>query len=323
MKLQGKLKKYVQRQGVKIIKNFTKHSARSEFSIKAMEAQGAIASHQLRSIDSIDTLADVEFSIFSQWGEDGIIEWLIQRLPAIPQTFIEFGVSNYIESNTRFLLANRNWSGLILDGSEENIKEVMNDPIYWRHDIAARAAFVTCKNINALIAEAGLSGNVGLLSIDIDGMDYWVWREIENVRPWIVIVEYNAVYGNIHPIVTPYDEDFVRTRSHSSGLYCGASIRALTYLGEQKGYTLLGSNRAGNNAFFVKNDVAEDLLERVSSKLARPSRIREARDESGKLTFARGMSRANLISECPVVDIKTGSTEPLRAFGNLYELDWA
>ena len=306
----------------RVADRLAKKISRETFAIKTLVAQGAMASRQLRSVDAVNTLADVEFSIFSQWGEDGIIEWLVQRLSGIPESFVEFGVENYVESNTRFLLVNRNWSGLVMDGSEEHITFIRNDPIFWRHDLLAKRSFITSANIDDLIAEGGLVGDIGLLSVDIDGMDYWVWQSITRVKPWIVVVEYNAVYGTMHPIVTPYDPDFVRTRAHASNLYYGASIRALTHLGQAKGYTLVGSNRAGNNAFFVRNDVAGDLLPRVADTTPRPSRFREARDEAGRLTYARGASRSDLIADCTVLDIVTDRTGPLESFAPLYDAGW-
>ena len=91
-------------------------------------------------------------------------------------SFIEFGVENYLESNTRFLLINNNWSGLIFDMSKENISEIKKHYYYWRHDLRAETATITAENINDLIEKNGFKKPIGLLSIDIDGNDYWVWK---------------------------------------------------------------------------------------------------------------------------------------------------
>ena len=304
------------------VNRFAKMIARETHADKMLIVQGAVAGRQLRLVDKVNTLADVEFSIFSQWGEDGIIEWLIHKLPSVPESFVEFGVENYLESNTRFLLLNKNWTGLVIDGSEENIKFIQRDPIFWRHDLSAICSFITRDNINGLIASAGLEGNIGILSIDIDGMDYWVWQAIEQVNPSILIVEYNAVYGNIHPIVTPYDPAFSRTNAHPSNLYYGASIQALVRLGEKKGFTLIGSNRAGNNAFFVRDDLAGYLLPSIANTTPRCSRFREARDSDGQLTCIGGRQRSEEIASCLVHHIDTENTVALASFTHLSDDNW-
>jgi len=299
-----------------------KKIANETHATKILIAQGALAAKQLSSVNKIETLADVEFSIFSQWGEDGIIEWLVQRFPGIPEQFVEFGVENYTESNTRFLMIHRNWSGLVIDADGDNISYIESDPVFWRHDLQAVKSFITCNNINELIAEAGFAKDIGILSVDIDGMDYWVWQAINQVSPWIVIIEYNAVYGNRLALVTPHDESFVRTAAHSSNLYYGASIAAIKQLGEKKGYTLVGTNTAGNNAFLVRDDLAGKLIRVIESTAPRCSRFREARDPKGRLTHPRNECRSEIIADCIVQDVETGCESALGSFEQLYDEDW-
>ena len=110
--------------------------------------QGKILSNQNQNYDSIDDLGQVEFSVFSQWGEDGIIDWLVRKLPNIPKTFVEFGVENYQESNTRFLLQNHNWRALVIDGSKQNIDDIQAQDIYWRYSLSAHCSFVRKENIH-------------------------------------------------------------------------------------------------------------------------------------------------------------------------------
>ena len=93
----------------------------------------------------------------------------MHRLAPLPDSFVEFGVGNYRESNTRFLLLNNNWRGLVLDGHAGSIKQIQQDEIYWRHTLTARSAWITRDNVNDLLREAEFSGEIGLLSIDIDG----------------------------------------------------------------------------------------------------------------------------------------------------------
>lgn len=284
--------------------------------------QGNIAARQVRAMKKIDSLHDVEFSIFSQWGEDGIIEWLVHQEAGIPESFIEFGVENYVESSTRFLLQHRNWRGLVIDGSQSNISQIKNDKVSWRHDVESVDKFITAENINEIINHAGFSGDIGLLSVDIDGNDYWVWDAINVVRPSFVIAEYNSAFGDLLPLTVPYDASFVRSGAHHSNLYYGASIQALIMLGRSKGYSLLGTNTAGSNAFFARDDIYSRVGLQIEDKAPRPSRFREARDSSGQLLHTSGLRRSATISHLPVTKVDTGETAPLSAFGSLYSPAW-
>ncbi|WP_109487964.1 hypothetical protein [Occallatibacter savannae] len=292
--------------------------------LKSLLLQGKLASLSVRERKSISSLVEVEFTVFSQWGEDGIIDWLIERLdlPSHLQTFIEFGVELYEEANTRFLLENRNWRGLVMDGDPRLRESLIHQGIFWRHDIRATTAFITRENINQLIQEAGLDGDIGLLSIDIDGNDYWVWEAITAVNPVIIVCEYNAVFGDIWPISIPYDSQFSRTAKHFSNLYFGASIRALESLAKRKGFEFLGSNNSGGNAFFVRHDYAARLKGAIANRNGRLSYLRESRNETGCLTFLTGEQRLKMISELPVINVETGETVLLCELPKLYSDAW-
>ena len=267
-------------------------------------------------------LSDNEFRVSSQWGEDGIIDWLVESLPEVPTSFVEFGVQDYRESNTRLLLQLRNWRGLVIDGSSEYIADIRRQDIYWRHQLEAKCAFIDRNNINDLILEGGLSGELGLLSVDIDGNDYWVWQAIHVVRPWIVVCEYNAVLGDRFALSVPYESGFQRTKAHSSNLYFGASIRAIERLALAKGYVFVGTASTGCNAFFVRADHADKVLQKMSGVWAFPSAVRESRDESGNLTFVSGVQRAAVISHLPLFDTERNSETTLEAIGDIYSPEW-
>lgn len=285
--------------------------------------QGVIAARQVTAIRQPACLPDVEFKVFSQWGEDGIIEWLVSRLPGIPQRFIEFGVQDFKESNCRFLLQHRNWRGLIMDGSAGNMAAVRAHPLHWRHDLNAVAAFITRDNIDGLIRDNRFAGEVGILSIDLDGNDYWVLDAIRSVDPWIVICEYNAVFGDTLPISIPYDEAFVRENAHHSNLYWGTSIAAIGHWASGRGYVLLGSNRAGNNAFLVRQDVAACCFaDAPVNRAPFSSRYRESRDAQGGLSFAAGLNRLAVLEGLPVVDVVSGETLRLAPGMPLYSGRW-
>lgn len=284
---------------------------------------GRMASWRNKEKETILNLADVEFRIFSQWGEDGIIDWLAEHVPMDKKTFVEFGVENYQESNTRFLLQNRNWRGLIFDGNKDYMESVRKEEIYWKYDINAVCAFITRDNIDSLILENGMDGDIGLLSIDIDGNDYWVLKDISVISPRILICEYNPVFGDLHAITVPYKADFERLRSHHCGLYFGASIKAVCQLAESKGYSFVGTCSNGINAFFVRNDIIGHVSDKIRHKKAFPSRHRDARDIEGNLVYASGLNRAELIKGMSVIDLAHGGKSVLIGeLGDLYSHQW-
>ena len=260
---------------------------------------------------NIQNLSDAEFKVFSQWGDDGIIQYLINHLSIANKSFIEFGVEDYQEANTRFLLVNDNWSGLVLDGSPENILKIKKDEIFWKYDLRAKSAFITAENINELINEEGIEGEVGLLHIDIDGNDYWIWKALEVVDPIIMIVEYNSIFGSKRAITIPYSDDFYRFKAHYSGLYAGASLKALCDLAEKKGYSFIGCNSAGNNAYFVKKGYCKDLKILNSETGYVESKFRESRDENGNLNDKREGDRIEVIKDMPIYNTDTNQIEKI------------
>ena len=281
---------------------------------RSLELQGKIAARALPVGKAISDLSEVEFKVFSQWGEDGIIEWLISHLPGIEKRFVEFGVETFRESSCRFLLHNRNWKGLVLDGSEANIRTLKSADYFWKHDLTAKAAFVTAENINNLLQEASFVGNLGILAIDVDGNDYWIWKAITAVSPAIVVCEVNPIFGDTTSITVPYKADFSRFEAHYSGLYFGASIKSLQHLADQKGYAFVGTGLSGVNAFFVRSDLASPILDLVSTCRAYPSKHQDSRDLEGNFTYINGRARAAIIADCLVIDPTTGK---LMRFGDV------
>lgn len=266
---------------------------------------------------TIDSLEEVEFQVFSQWGEDGIIQWLINNVDVGKKEFVEFGVEDYRESNTRFLLMNNNWSGLVIDGDEENVKKIREWRSYWKYDLEAVSCFITKDNINSMISDVGIKGDIGLLSVDIDGNDYWILNEIDCIQPRILICEYNNIFGPDKKVTVPYDKMFFRTEKHYSNLYWGCSLGALCSWAEKNGYYYVGSNGAGNNAFFVRKDciIKEELPK--ERKIFIESKYRESRDEEGKLTFIRGAERLKLIKEMELMNLENGKIEYIK---DIYQL---
>jgi hypothetical protein len=266
----------------------------------------------MRDVDAIlKNIHLAEFKVFSQWGDDGIIQFLVNYLDIQNKTFIEFGVQDYKEANTRFLLINDNWKGMIMDGSEGNMRNVKAEKIYWKHNLIALPLFVTKDNINTVMRENGLEGEIGLLHIDIDGNDYWIWKEIKNISPVIVIMEYNSVFGSEKPWTTPYDKDFDRTNYHHSNLCYGPSLTSLCDLAEEKGYAFIGCNSNGNNAYFIRKDKMKNLRPLSAAEGFVNSEFRESRDAKGNLTYLAGNERLKAIAGMQVFNTRTGQVEKI------------
>ena len=276
---------------------------------RMQQALGRIEARQTRNVDN---LRDAEFQVASQWGEDGIIQYLIRHVPIHRSLFVEFGVQDYAEANTRFLLQNNNWAGLVVDASGENVRRIRSDPIYWRCNLKAECAFIDRENINDIIRRNGIAGDIGLLSIDIDGNDYWVWEAIEAVNPRIVVVEYNSLFGPRARVTIPYQRDFHRSHAHHSNLYWGASIGALELLSKRKGYALVGSNTAGNNAFFVRLDSLGKLCAVSAEEAYVRAQFRESRTVDGELSFLDRDQSVSLIGGLPVVDLAVSRSVAIR-----------
>jgi hypothetical protein len=264
-----------------------------------------------------DQIDQAEFQVFSQFGEDGIIQFLVQRVPIVNRVFVELGVEDYSESNTRFLLVHDAWRGVIVDAGGAHQHFLQESRLDWRTTIDAATAFIDRDNVDEILRRAGVGGSIGLLSIDIDGNDYWVLDAIDGVSPQILVAEYNSLFGPERAVTVPYDPAFVRAEKHYSHLYWGASLAALTQAAAAKGLTLVGGNRAGNNAFFVERGSLGEIPERTPAACWRPAQFRESRGPGGELTYlSDDTEKLRLLRELPLVDLDDGAAK--RTIAELY-----
>jgi hypothetical protein len=270
--------------------------------------QGKILA-ELNRAKTLPALHDCEFSVFSQWGEDGIIQRLISEVGIANRTFIEFGVENFSESNCRFLMVNNNWQGFVIDGSEKWIESLKALPWWWKYELRAHCALLNTENVNRVLSESGFDRDVGILSVDVDGIDYWLLEAITAYTPRILIVEYNSLFGAERKISVPYEPMFSRRARHYSDLYFGASLGALTHIAERKGYSLVGTESSGVNAFFLRNDVLGARRPLSVAEAFTQSNVRECRDREGKRNFFNREERYAEIRGLPVVNVETGATE--------------
>lgn len=229
---------------------------------------------QMAKNKDLPKLSSTGFRVFSQFEEDGLLLFIFSILGMTRKTFVEIGSDDGVNSNSANLYFNFGWHGLFIDGNPKSIKRGIKFfnkyPNPWFYPPKFKCAKVKRENVNALIESGGLNGEIGLLSIDIDGNDYWVWDAISVVNPQVVIIETHNEFG-LNDIVVPYDPDYFYPGKHP--IYHGASPIAMNKLAQRKGYRLVGANELGFNFIFVRNDLAPDLLPEVSveSVLQHPS----------------------------------------------------
>lgn len=211
------------------------------------------------------------YKVYSQNDEDGIILEILRRIGDVPKTFVEFGVESGIECNTLNLLLS-GWKGLWLEGDKNFVGKIGENFAQQiaSDSLAVKHAFITRDNINTLIGDAGFSGPIGLISIDIDSNDIWVWRALNVVQPAIVVIEYNATWAPPLSIAQADNPDIFWRGTN----YFGASLCALEKVGRLKGYQLVGCNWSGANAFFVRQDLCGDKfhLPATAEELYEPAR---------------------------------------------------
>lgn len=229
---------------------------------------------QMARANTLPSLSDTGFRVFSQFEEDGKLLFIFSIIGMNNRSFIEIGSDDGVNSNSANLYFNFGWHGLFIDGNKGSIRRgkkfFARYPHPWFYKPKFVCSKVTRENVNDLIEKAGFGGETGLLSIDIDGNDYWVWDALTVAEPQVVIIETHNEFG-MNNIVVPYDADYSYPGKHP--VYHGASPVAMNKLANKKGYRLVGANELGFNFIFVKNGLAEKELPEVSveSVLTHPS----------------------------------------------------
>ncbi len=224
--------------------------------VNARGQQEAFVQHLMQSQRHANPrdLAHFEHQVYSQNGEDGIIAEIFRRIGSQKKNFIEIGVGDGLENNTAFLLS-QGWTGLWMDGSPRNGKIIRQKFAKLTSDGKLKfiESFITAENVNSLIVSAGMPDEVDLLSIDIDRNTYFIWEALSQVKARLVVVEYNAT-------MPPWLDWKVQYRAdewYDGTFYYGASLKAFESLGLKLGYSLVGCDLHGVNAFFVRSDLVE------------------------------------------------------------------
>lgn len=262
--------------------------------------------------DEVEDLIDIEEKIFSQNGEDGIIDYLIHKLKIGNKNFVEIGVGNYRESNTRFLYNTYHPKGLIIDYIDDMKNKVKKHVNFWKGDLKICNEKIDSENILDLLNK-NCDYEIDLFSIDIDSIDYWIIKKLKNNISKIFVAEYNPVFGSDLEITVPNLLGFERTKYHYSNLCYGMSLKALINLMDQKGYYFIGTNMQKNNAFFIlKNFKKEDFFNNIKIKNLvnyTNSNIRESRDKNNNLSYLSGDKKLKEIVNCEVINLKEGKEQ--------------
>ena len=266
-----------------------------------------------KNYDSIKRLEDVDYKIFSQNGEDGILDYLLTCLKIDKPKFIEIGVGDYHESNTRFIFERTSCKGLIIDIIEDFKKKVSQNTKVWRGDLNILSKKIDSENFIPTIKEYNFKDNVDIFSIDVDGIDYWILEKIPKKFSKIIVAEFNPYFGSELSITVPNDPNFNRTNYHNSNLCFGASLKAIIELLSKKGFIFLGTNLFRNNVFFVNEDFKDQLSidfpdTKDLSKFTNAN-FRESRDINNNLTLISPQKIINKIADCNVVDLSNEMKE--------------
>ena len=264
--------------------------------------------HNKKFYESAKNINEVELKINSQNGEDGIIDFLTYKLNILKTNFVEIGVGEYIEANTRFLYDRYHPRGLIIDCIKDLKNKVSSNVNLWKGELNIVEHSVNADNINKILKD-NCNFEIDLFSLDIDSIDYWIIERLEPKISKIFIAEYNSVFGDKYDVSVPNLEKFDRASYHHSGLCYGMSLRALVRLMKNKGFYFIGTNTLKNNAFFINEDyplkdyfINFNEIDYLDLETYTDSNFSESRDRSGKLNYLRGKSRLEEIKECEIID---------------------
>ncbi len=216
------------------------------------------------------TFDEVEFRCHSQNGEDGILLYLFSMLGTTNKRCVEIAAGDGIQNNTANLIINHGWYGLMIDGNEQLIdcarKFYASHPDTFALPPQIIHAWITAENVDQLIKDNGFTGEIDLLSLDLDGVDWWIWKALTCVRPRVVVAEVQCIFGAEDSVTVPYRPDFKAEYVNGFGVYSGGSLSAFVKLAHEKGYRLVGVQRYGFNAFFVRNDLGVGMCPEVSAE---------------------------------------------------------
>ncbi len=313
---------YLKNQVYKSIENLIfNNKFRQEFyDLKSISGQTALLASTNQKQSSSD-LWDYEVKVYSQWGEDGILNYLSERTNLYKPKILEIGVGDFTECNSRALVEFKNASAYLVDIDQGLKKVINNSELKWKNHLEAEILWASPSNINQIVRRASeFMTGIDIISLDIDGIDFWVMKEMnipQSVR--IIVAEYNPLFGHSHRVSVPYVSKFNRSEAHYSHLYFGCSISAYIHLMESKGFIFVGSNRAGNNAFFLQQKFIEatNLRPRKDLSLYTDWRIRESRNPEGILDYLSGDNRLYVVKDELIYNLIDDKIIPIKQLFNI------
>jgi len=254
-------------------------------------------------------LEQSECKIFSQNGEDGILDYITSMLKIERPNFIEIGIGTYVEANTRFIYERFYPKGIIIDSEKDLKDKVFSNVSSWKGDLKVIEQRISTENINDIISN-NCNFNIDIFSLDIDGIDYWIINKLKPSISKIFVAEYNPIFGSSLEITTPNLKNFDRKNYHYSHLCFGMSLLALINIMAKKKFSFVGANSTKNNAFFVSNDYSIDKyfknLEIEDINYYVKSNVRESRDIRGNLNYLSDDKKLIEIYDCEVIDLSSG-----------------
>ena len=208
---------------------------------------------------------DMGFRVYSQNEEDGLLLYIFSQIGFKKKTLIDMAFASPENANSTNLICNWGFHGLLVEGGDMSSARMFfekNKDTYIYPPICLQK-WISVENINEICVENGFKGEIDLFLLDIDGVDYWIWEALTAVKPRVVVVEYQDIWG-LESKTVPYKEDFNRYDYHED--YFGASLPAFVKLARKKGYRLIGRNNYCYNAFFLRNDIGEDAFPEITAE---------------------------------------------------------
>ena len=260
-----------------------------------------------KNYKDINKLHDVDYKIFSQNGEDGILDYLLYQLKIEKPKFIEIGVGDYTESNTRFIFDRCSPKGAIIDcidNFEERVKKKIN---LWRGELKIINNFVNSENINEIMKDTDCTTDLDIFSLDIDGIDYWILEKLPKDFSKIAVIEFNPIFGSSLRVSVPNKNNFERKKYHYSNLCFGMSLQAAIKIMDDKNFYFVGTNLLRNNAFFISKNYDKEKyfnnlkINNIDNSV--DANFTESRDVDGNLNYLNHQKRINEILDCEVVDL--------------------
>ena len=303
-----------------MIKNFIKQTIKNYKNKKIFMIGNSHILNIRPKYEAIRKLNDLDYKIFSQNGEDGIIDYFLHSLGIENPKFVEIGIGDYSECNSRFFYERTSSKGLVIDCIKDLKDRVSKNVNLWKGDLKIVNKEINSNNIIEILKEESFLEELDFFSLDIDGTDYWILEKMPNNFSKIAVIEYNSVFGPEFKVTIPNQEKFNRNEYHYSNLCFGASLRAIIDIMEIKNFKFIGTNLTRCNAFFVQKNYLNEIKIEASNindlSNHTKSNIRESRDQQGKLNYISGKDKIKSIYECEVFDL---NDQKIKKIKNLFD----